>query len=668
MPFFFCLQFFAFFFSILVLNHWINQLLLKRSWFDSQALPVFAWGWFVYFVIYQVGRWQTVPVEFIRTLFTGIAFGVAIAGGVYWTLKPTFSFWRQRKRDLPLDTWTISLILLFIAVMIYIGPYLEHPSDSVEYFARIQAWEKARFMNYPSLRTNTTFSTFYEHWLLQYSGFSYGERWGISGLSALTQGVLLWELIRIAKLVTGDIALSGLAGLMSLGYFGYTAISFYRYAVFSGSMFAYLIYLEALILIITLFMKEQWRYLLLLPPLLWLCWNNHEQETLLQLTAIAGIGVTLVIFRYRTLKPQFRNILVVAIVLGIFAAILFCLRNKPINANLNLDYQNLYIFNLATVFGKNIYVLRYIPISHIMGIVGWLSILLALGFLLFGKESRKMDIMASLTLFHLLVFCNPLAIQVLRRIMIVELFHRLTYGSLYWMFLVFFLHHFSDQIEQFTLKFLPVKNILEKTKEITLYPLSCFCISVLLLVSLYPYDPVFGKMIHVFLKVPKNLDGSDLKPVLRYVRDNAEQQCIDPDPNDNFYPIRHYVLSDPYVNTYLQGTGYFYTATFRWDDSQGYESNPLGITTKTATSLDYSEFIGLLRARQVCYVIIYLPQKQTTSWLGKTSNPWPDTYAHTQRHYSPKFLKWVRESPQDFELVFEQDAMQIFQVKNPEEN
>ncbi|NJO19782.1 MAG: hypothetical protein HC838_06520 [Spirulinaceae cyanobacterium RM2_2_10] len=47
-------------------------------------------------------------------------------------------------------------------------------------------------------------------------------------------------------------------------------------------------------------------------------------------------------------------------------------------------------------------------------------------------------------------------------------------------------------------------------------------------------------------------------------------------------------------------------------------------------------------------------------WLGKTSRHWPADYANSQRVYAPKLLAWVRRSPQDFELVFEQDGIQIF--------
>ncbi|MGK7925766.1 MAG: hypothetical protein AB4290_11055, partial [Spirulina sp.] len=269
---FFFLQFCAFFFSILVLNHWVNQLILKRFDVDSPSLPVLAWGWSIYFLIYMVSRGLALPVEPIRAMFTGMAFSIAIAGGIFWFLQPHRSFWQQRRKDLPLDFWTIAFLFCFLAAMIYIGPYLEHPSDSVDYFYRIQAWEKARFMNYGSDNRYVTFATFYEHWILQPSGLSYGERLGLSFVSAITQGMLFWELVRIARAIANNIPVGLAAGLMSLGYFGYDAISFYRYTVFSGPMLAYIIYLETLLLIITLFVKEQWRYLLFLPPLLWFSW------------------------------------------------------------------------------------------------------------------------------------------------------------------------------------------------------------------------------------------------------------------------------------------------------------------------------------------------------------------------------------------------------------
>lgn len=651
----FFLQFFPFFFSLLVINHWVNQLILKHSRFESRFLPVFAWGWCLYFFIYILGRQLGVPVEPIRMMFAGIAFSIAIAGGVWWSLQPQRSLWQERKQELPLDLGTIAFLVCFLVAMIYISPYLEHPSDSVDYFYRIQAWEKARFLNYEIGDRYVTFATFYEHWLLQPSDLSYGKRWGLSCVSAITQTMLLWEIIRIARLITQNIPMSLLAGLMSLGYFGYDAISFYRYSVFSGPMLAYIIYLETLILIIALFLKEQWRYLLFLPPLLWLTWDNHEQSTLFQVTAIAAIATTLVIFRYRSLKPQFRRVLVGAIALVLFAVILLCFLRDPLAKNLDLEYQDLYIFNIETLFGWKMYVIRYTPLSHAIGLVGWLTAIASIFFLLFSKPARKLDIMAGLTLFPFLVFCNPLILEALRRVMAVEQFHRFLYGCLFWMFPVLLLHHFSSQLEQLFSR-IPLVTIFSRYIQYIL-------VALLIFASFLPRNPIYGKMIHSWLKVPKILDGSDLQTVIQYLRDNAEKQCLDPYPNDNYYPIGRYILSDPYVNTYLSGTGYFYTNTHRWDDGESTYAVPLGLSTQLETDINYSQFIQLLQEKKVCYIVIYLPKKQVTSWLGRVSGHWYDTYAHTQRHYSPTFLKWVRESPQDFQLVFEEEEVQVFQVK-----
>ena len=655
----FFLQLLAFFFSLLFLNHGINRLILKHSGLESRFLPVFAWGWCCYFLIYIASRQLGLSVEPIRTLFSGVAFTVAIAGGIWWILQPERSLWQQRQQELPFDIGTLVFLFCFLVAMIYIGPYLEHPSDSVDYFYRIQAWEKARFMNYGIDNRYVTFSTFYEHWLLRSSALSYGERLGLAFVSAITQGILLWEFIRIARLITHNIPMSLLASLMSLGYFGYDAISFYRYSVFSGPMLAYIIYLETLVLILALFLKEQWRYLLLLPPLLWLSWDNHEQSTLFQVTAIAAIATTLVLFRYRSLKPKFRRIVVTAIAFIFLATILFCFLREPLAKNLDLEYQDLYIFNIATLFGWKIYVIRYTPLSHAIGIIGWLTILASLLFLLFEKHNRKLDMMAGLTFFPFIILCNPLALEALRRIMAVEQFHRLIYGCLYWMLPIFLIHHFSSKLKRFIYGY--VFSTKQVYKRFCLHYLMIFF---LLIASLLPRDPIYGKMIHSWLKVPNVLDGSDLKPAIQYVRENAEKQCIDPHPDSNSYPIRRYILSDPYVNTYLAGTGYFYTNTHRWDDSNGYEALPLGITTQLEKEIDYPQFLQRLQERKVCYIIIYLPDKKITSWLGRASGHWYDTYAHTQRHYSPTFLKWVRESPQDFQLVFEQEAIQIFQIRD----
>ncbi|NEO25439.1 MAG: hypothetical protein F6K03_00710, partial [Kamptonema sp. SIO4C4] len=347
---FFYLQLLSYFFSVLVLTHGVNQLVLRvaRSQLDSRYLPCFAWGWVIYFLIFMLGRWADAPVELIRGIFTGMAFILSIVGAIEWWLKPQFAFWTQRRQELPIDRGTLLVTGLFIGIMIYIGPYLEFPSDPLDYLYRVQAWEKVRFMDY-AYHPATTSAAFTEHWLLLPSGISFGERGALAVLSAVQQGILFWEFIRIAYLLTGKRTVSILGAVLSLGTFGYFGISFYRYTVFSGSMFAYHVYLEALVLIFAIFLTERWQYLLFLPLLMWVCWNNHEQETLLQIHGLVGIGFVLLLFRFREFSPAFRRQLFLGLILVVSIGWYLLINQDILARNTYLEEQSFFLFPVFTV-------------------------------------------------------------------------------------------------------------------------------------------------------------------------------------------------------------------------------------------------------------------------------------------------------------------------------
>ena len=139
---------------------------------------------------------------------------------------------------------------------------------------------------------------------------------------------------------------------------------------------------------------------------------------------------------------------------------------------------------------------------------------------------------------------------------------------------------------------------------------------------------------------------------------------MDPQPDPRLRPIRRYVLSDPYVNAYLLATGYFYTATTRWQRQlDGYESPPLGVTVGLEHGRDYDGFVSLLRKRSVCYVILRLREVPVVSWVGAISGHWPADYASPRHYYSPRLVEWVSGNPSTFQQVYEHAGNVVYRLR-----
>lgn len=662
---FFVLQTTGFFISVILLNHWVNLLLIRRTFFELKYLPCFAWGWFVYLAIYMIGRWASASVESVRLIYTAMALLIPTLAGVGYLSNPHASMWQRRRRDLPLDLGTMLLVSAFIGGMIYVGPYLEFPSDPVEHLYRIQAWEKVLRMNYNAddySESVSRFAYFFEHWLLQPSHISLGNRTGLLLLSPILQGMLFWQFIRLTKLMTNQTTLSWLGGLMSLGYFGYSAASFYRYTVLGGALLAYLIFLEGLILIISFYLKEEWRYLFLLPPLLVFSWNNHQQETLLQFNSVVSICTALVIFRYRTISPRISHVMLI-VIFALLAICVFIAFNKTV-LDINGATMSTFLVSVSTPWGGKMQFHRFEPLNQMMGVLGWLSMISAVLVLFLNRPYRNLDIMAGLCISPLIVLWNPLLVEVWLRFSLIDVSHRLIYGSLYWLFPVVFLQHICQIYcnSTNTWVYATIFNYLPKIKLSVLNKFSLYIIIIFFIIlSWIPVEPIRGKMSHLSIKVDSRLDGSNLKPTIEYLREHASQKCLDPYPNANYLPIRRYILSDSYVNTYLLATGYFYAVTNR-RESEGYESPFLGLTVYPNEQFSYYEFIETIKKNQICYVVLYLQTQNLYSWMGAVLGHWSTDSARTIHYYSPKFIKWITENPQDFELVFEDDVIRVFKA------
>jgi hypothetical protein len=642
----FVVQLTAFALSLVLLSRWVNRILESRDWVSRRYLPWVSWGWCVYLVPYLVGRWAVAPVEGLRYLYVAIAFGVAVGGGAGWLVARARGEPRRWPPDPALGGPTVLVVLVFVAFMVGVGPYLEFPTDPLSYLYGIQAWEKARWLDYDFYYAARA-AAFVDHWLLQPSGVEDGDRTGLTILSALMQGLLFWQVIRLGTLLTGEAMWGWLAGLLSLGYFGFGPISFYRYVVFSGPMAAYIAYLEGLVLLVAAFRSQEWRYLPLLFPILLFGLANHPQEALLLLNAVAGLTLLLVVFRLRTLRPRFRRLLLLGAAVSVVVVPALIFVATPVDPR---DVVSpFYVSHLSPPWGGT---LRYHPaqlLDQMVGVVGWSMMVLSAGVLLLNRPDWRLDIAAALTVWPLLVAWNPVAYEALGRLMSIESIHRILYGSPFWLFPVVLLKHVVERLGK------GARASLGRWVALGV-------LALLLMASLIPTPPVNGKLLHLAYRPDRRLDGRNLRRVIEYLRANAEGACVDPITDPRLRPIRRYVVSDPYVNAYLQATGHFYTVTDR-RENPGYEAPDLGLTTRLPEEMDLPQFLAALRKNSVCYVILYLQRDAPPSWLGAIIGHWATDAARTERYYSPRLIEWVTGDRDAFELVFERPPTRVYRVR-----
>ncbi|MEM9815882.1 MAG: hypothetical protein AAF827_05675 [Cyanobacteria bacterium P01_D01_bin.6] len=650
--------------SLIISRVFVNTLLKRFLRFEEDILPQLSWGFLAYFLIFILARCLAIPVNLVTSTYEILAIASLIFLIFYWSRK---FFISERE-------WLISRIyrlgkiacpyLIFFVIAAGLGTYLEFPSDPTHHLQGIQGWEQALYMDFGlGSKEYDRFIYFFQHWLLRYSNLNIGVRIGLNLLGAMLQTMLFWQSVRITKLLTNNVFLVWLGGLMSLGYFGYDAFSFYRYTTIGGATIAHICCLEGFILIISVFLKEEIKYFFLLPPILLFCYGNHEQETLLQLNAIVGISCLMLVFRRNNFTQKMLKIMMLIVVLASVLTAYILLAKEPLDINLTNIMNG--DFNLTILFEVNdrpIIIHDFGMLNIMTGFLGWCSALLAIMLLISKTSCRKLDIMAAITVWPWIVLLNPIGIELLERYMHSGVFHRLIYGSLYWLFPIVALPHlWSLFIKTRSLNYVfqsKISLVSASSRNLVSY----FLISLLVVLSFIPNLPIQGKMAHFFLKPEPYLDGRNLQAPIQYLRQNTPNKCLDARLDSAALPIRSWVLSDPYTNTYLAGTGYFHTGSNRFG-SPGFESDEIPLsTTVTQQEMSYSDFLARVRKYNICYVFIHLTQQEVKSKTAQWVEHWPVDYADTKNYYSSDFINWVSNNPQDFELEYENKESKLFKV------
>jgi hypothetical protein len=642
----FWLQLAGFLLSVFLLSRWVNRWLTRWPALDPNVLPAVGWGWCAYLVIFWVGRAASAPVELGRGASTAVALGVPALALVLRLRRGTAP--ARGPGVFPADRGTLLLVGALVAAMLYVGPYLEYPADPVEYLYRVQSWEKARWMDYEGYGPHAhRFAAFAEHWLLRPSGISVGERGGLGVLAAAFEALLFWQFVRLGAVLTGHARWGWVAGVLSLAYFGFYAISFYRYTYLSGPLVSYVLYLEGLVLLVAAFRTEQWRYLLLVPPLAAAAWMNHEQGTLFLLVAASGFAVLLLVFRYRALSPPFRRVLLAATAAAAVIVLTAALLRPPVSPPGPLPTY--FTESPGTLFGWKLHHHGLLMLEHAVGLPGWLTLSAGILLLVRSQGSRGLDLAAALAVWPFVLLLAPPSYEILGRFMNLETLHRLLYGAAYWVLPAALVGH-------------AVERLRARGRTGAAGALTVAFVLAAVAGGFVARSPIHGRLDHVFYRPDPRLDGRNLEGLVRYVRGHAERDCVDPYPDPRYRPIRRYVLSDTYVNSYLQATGYFYAASNR-RGADGLESPPIGLTVALRDGLEYPEFRAIVRQTAVCYVILYRAAGGPKSWLGAATGHWPADFAQTAREYSPRLVEWVTTRPDDFALVFAEGPVRVYRPR-----
>jgi len=251
----------------------------------SQILLRNGWGFIVpYVLLYVLFERINGPVILLRTIFW-------IGHALLLLLLLIFLARNIRKISLPAATFWFLLFLLFFIP----GAYLEFPSDPWEHFRRIYSWEA-----YELIRDNPEYLRFAYFWNWTWLG---GLRplYRILALditSTFWQILLAWQFYRLFRRLGFDTHWAWVQVLGTVVLFGTNLFSFYRYYALSATPLAYIVYLQATIVLIDLLDPAVSnrshpgfylpKLLLLLLSIL-LIYYNHFQELIFLGITVSGL-------------------------------------------------------------------------------------------------------------------------------------------------------------------------------------------------------------------------------------------------------------------------------------------------------------------------------------------------------------------------------------------
>ena len=671
----FIIKLLFFYLSLFVISSSVNQYLSKKYRFQEKYLPKISWGILVYFIIYMISLKLEIFIWQVHLALTA----VTVLSVYYFVVKYAVygSIFKWKSLLTIGSSQKVLLITSFILAMMMVlqGVYLEFPSDPVHHLLYIQNWSTALQFGTESSYGDykkITFAYFINHWLLQNSGLAEGSYWEIDLLTGLFTGLFFYQILKFISTWIPYQSLTLLGGFSSLLLFGVSDFSFYRYYTLAPVFYAYLVFLEILILLIISILKNQYKYLAFTPLLIWFTWQNHQQETLFILIATSAlIAIQTLFFKKRT-TLSFYSLNSFLFYLGLLGLFIFLLFNKDLIFQRE-DYQSLFHY-----FSIGNYIFEWFKPAISYDVLGILGIALSIGtsFFLFKKNiPRKYVIMFGLCITPFLILYFPLSIEILK-IPIGNPFnyYRIFYGVPYWILPSLFAIFLFLNLQKY--------GIFRNQYWIRKYFIF-LCFLMLFIPFTFPESKAFGRLRHLFFPYPE-ANGKELTEVIQYLNQNAGTECTDPfyvktseAPKNTNQNLRSYVMTDSYIGQSLSFTGYFYPFLIRQNQSYYFldnvEPSQLKANDSTAnwkwlmntnpTKENAQQFVSLLKKIEICYLVVSTQTEFPISQLGKKTNHWRAEARKDSSYFSLKWLKWIHLTPESFTLVFDSPPFQIYQIK-----
>lgn len=280
----------------------------------SQILLRNGWGFIVpYVLLYVLFERINGSVTLLRTIFW-------IGHGLLLLLLLIFLARNLRKISLSASTFWFLLFLLFFIP----GAYLEFPSDPWEHFRRIYSWEA-----YELVQDNPEHLRFAYFWIWTWLG---GLRplyrnLALDITSTFWQILLAWQFYRLFCHLGFDSRWACVQVLGTVVLFGTNLFSFYRYYALSATPLAYIVYLQATIVLIDLLdpsVSNRGRPSFYLPKLLFLLlsiliiYYNHIQELIFLGITASGLLFYFVYARTSNKRAIMASLAIFTLVVWLF--------------------------------------------------------------------------------------------------------------------------------------------------------------------------------------------------------------------------------------------------------------------------------------------------------------------------------------------------------------
>jgi hypothetical protein len=537
----------------------------------------------------------------------------------------------------------IFLLVIFFLFLFFIlqGTYLEYPADPVTYLGRIGLSNQDTDSNWSALwkhNTNSTFFNSFQQWLV---GSGPSLRYKLDVLVAFTKCLVLIAVYKATYALSRRKDLGVYAALLMLGYHGNQEISELLYKDLNGAILGWINYSE---LMPILGITYTFRLRLLTPRILAyllsyifvilvMMQDSHRQMILFIIVLVFGVGF------WHLLKPKIHKMRVshlylICSLLLLIPFIYLFLSDREFIAYGN--HQLPAYLHEAYGYWRNQVLLFYWPNepNSSFNLLDYTSIFLAIILLLNTKANSVNFFLAAANLSAYVVFFNPLVTSGLLKIVLVDAFHRIMHTGQPWLFLPLACQYLSREFK------LKLDDL----------------VKVVLVLSLVPIKPIYGKVIHLLNLIPTYADGRDLQPIVTHLFNSGS---ISQDRSQPDQKVQ--ILADPYVNSYLGS----------WPQLGVLSPRELHMTPGHSLyyifnlERNFREIEQFLIEFPVDYLILNDRQITYTSWIGQHIQHWPADFLATlpQRFPDEKLKEYITLHPEQFELELERNGFLLYQVK-----